>query len=162
MFHDGSFTISMAGKVCNCFLLARDNGPHRLCASCRGKTYNISDRCEDCYGWTDEMWHHESEYLGKLSFQRKQKKERGAKATSSSSSFSGSSPLCQLSSPYDTSVVTSVASSVACAVTFEASSLVVSSVLFISLSGGGLTEPSCNHLGRIPLRLRRRWRPGGV
>ena len=49
-------------------------------------------------------------------------------------------PLCQLSSPYDTSVVTSVA---LCAVTFVASSPVVSATLFVPPSGGGSTKPNC-------------------
>ena len=120
-----------AGKVCNRFLPVRDNDPHQFCASCRGKTCNIDDRCEDCHDWTDYMWHRLGEYLAKLSVQQERKKERRAKAASSSSSFSGFSPsmpvpLCQLSSPYDNVVATSVASSAASAVTFEALSPVVS------------------------------------
>ena len=93
------------GKVCNHFLPSRDNDPHRLCTSCRGKVFSIGDRCEDCYDWSDDKWHRVGEYLAKLSVQHERKKERQAEATSSS--FSGFSPsvpvpLCQLQSPYDT------------------------------------------------------------
>ena len=66
----------IAGKVCNRFLPARDNDPHRLCTSCQGETCNIDDRCEDCHDWTDDMWHCLGEYLPKLSVQWSERRRR--------------------------------------------------------------------------------------
>ena len=36
----------VSGKVCIRILSPKDNDPHRLCTSCRGKRCSISDCCE--------------------------------------------------------------------------------------------------------------------
>ena len=51
--------------ICNLFFLVRDNDPHLLCMSCRGKECNVDNRCEDCHGWDDEIIYL-SIYLGRF------------------------------------------------------------------------------------------------
>ena len=85
--------------VCNWFLPVRDNDPHLLCISCRGKECNNDDRCEDCHDWDNEMWQKVSAYRSELAVQH-EKKDRKAKSSSSSSSLSGffpsmPVPLCE-------------------------------------------------------------------
>ena len=114
--------------------------------------YTIRDRCEDCYNWSDEKWHRVGEYLAKLSVQREQKR---AKAVSSS--FSGFSPsmpmpLCQLTFPYDTILITAVVSSSACVVTFSVAAPVVSAAPFAPPNGVVLSSPVIDDVGRVPLR----------
>ena len=86
--------------MCNQFLPSEENNPHRLCVSCLGKSCKCDDLCEECHDWSDDLGNRVSEYMHKLSLQREKKRERKAKAFSSSS-FSGFSPLmlvplCQL------------------------------------------------------------------
>ena len=76
-----------AGKVCNCFLPAKENDPHGLCTGCRGKICDIEDSCEDCHDWFDEKCRRVDEYLATLPAQCKKEHERKAKASSSSSSL---------------------------------------------------------------------------
>ena len=150
-------------KVCNLFLPARDNNPHRLCTSCRGKTCNIGNRCEDCHDWMDELWHYVDKYRTKLCLQQDREKERRVKATSSYSFWIFSLnafAFMPVSSSYDNTVVTSVVSSSTCAVTFTASSSVVSAAPFVHLSGGVSGDPITSAVGKILLRQLRRWRCG--
>ena len=87
------------GMVCNGFLLAKDNDPHCLCTSCRGKTCGLNDHCEECHDWSDERCLRVGEYCTWLTCQCnvKKKRERKAKASSSSSSFSMFSPAMPVS-----------------------------------------------------------------
>ena len=59
----------VAWKVCSCFLSTKENDPHLLCTSCRGKACVLEDRCEDCHDWSDEKCLCVREYLVKLSAQ---------------------------------------------------------------------------------------------
>ena len=59
----------VAGKVCNHFLPAKENDPHRLCTASLGKTCDIEDCCEDCHDWPDEKCHCLGEYSILLSCQ---------------------------------------------------------------------------------------------
>ena len=61
-------------------------------------------------------------------------------------------PMCHLTSPYDTSVVTFVPSSSECAVTFAAMSHLVSAAPFVPPSDVVLAEPSHKRRRRISLR----------
>ena len=49
------------GKMCNCFLPARDKDPHLSCNSCRGKECNVDNCCGNCHDRDDTMWHRVSD-----------------------------------------------------------------------------------------------------
>ena len=136
-----------SGKVCNCFLQAKDNDLHRHCTTCRGKTCDIEDRCEDCQDWSDEKCRRVGEYLAKLSAQHEKKHERKGKVYSSSSSFLGffpsmPVPLCNLPSPVCSGIVTTTLSLAACSVTYSAATPIVSAAPFVPLSDVMPLEPS--------------------
>ena len=123
----------MEGKVNNHFLPSKENDPHRLCVACRGKSCKSDDHCEEC----DDRCNCVSEYMNKLSMQWEKKREQKAKASFSSSSFSGLSPsmpvtLCQLPSSVGSCVVTTTPpTSSECMVTVTAAAQIVSTAPFM-------------------------------
>ena len=121
----------VAGKVCNHFILAKDNDSHTLCTNCHGKCFTSDDCCADCHNWTDKNWEKVSVHHEKLAIQREKKKELKAK---SSSCFLGLTlpfimpvPLSKMQAiSYDASVSMTNASSDMCTTTFVITFLVVS------------------------------------
>ena len=139
------------GMVCNRFLPSKENNTPCLCVTCRGKSCNLDDRCEECHDGPDYRCKRVSEYMVKLSLQCEMC-ERQAKASSSSfSGFSCSMPvsLCQLPSPAGTGVVTTTPSFTACAATYLAAAPLVSSTLFVPPGDVNSMEPGrkWNHRG---------------
>ena len=72
----------VSGRVYNHFLPAKNNDPHRLRTSCRGKICSMADQCEEFHDWSDKKWLHVDEYLAKFSVQC-EKEEKKTKASSS-------------------------------------------------------------------------------
>ena len=94
----------------------------------------LHNRCEECHDWSDKHCLHVGEYMAKLSVQREKKRERKAKA--SSSSFSGFFlamlvPLCQLPSPVGSGVMMTTPLLTVCPVSFSACAPVVSTIPFV-------------------------------
>ena len=58
----------MAGKICYCFLPAKDKDTYTLCNNYRGKSYNV-DHCSDCHGWSNELCEKVSAYCRKVGIQ---------------------------------------------------------------------------------------------
>ena len=126
--------ILTAYHVCNHFLPTVDKDPHLY--ALHGKECSSDDRCSECYEWSEDMWQKVSDYHLVLAAQREKKERKGE--ASSSSSFSGFSPstpvpLMCLSSLFDSTVVSTVATSIdSCQATYSMSTLIVSASLFVS------------------------------
>ena len=119
------------GKICNYFLPSKEDGPHCLCVACRGKSCMIANLCGKCLDRNGDRCRRVSDYMHKFSLQWEKKRERKAKA--SSSSFLSFSPLMlvplwQLLSSAGAGVVTTTPLSTAFAVTFLAAAPFVSPV----------------------------------
>ena len=99
--------------MCNTFLPAKDDIPHRLCTSCLGKMCSLDNHYEECHDWFDECCQRIGEYIAKLSVQREKCKRKAEASSASFSGFSLAVPvlLCLLPSPKGSGIVTTTPSS---------------------------------------------------
>ena len=138
--------------------MTKENDPHRLCTSCHGKTCSLDDGCEECHDLSDERCQHVGECMAKLLVQREKKHERMAKASSSSfSSFfflKCLSPLCQLSSPSGSGIVTITPLLSVCVVTYLTSAPVISAAPFVAPLDVMSEEPTASSIVRYEERAK--------